>query len=153
MPGHSTLPRSSATSFRDKPWSRASSNWRNARPQRWGEQVWRESGLGAPADIDELQRDLLDVREEGVCASVRDRMVPPVAGRIAETDGRIAELRAFSAHLAGVHDQLSGPAPPGSRLPHHPGARRSRHAHRPAGAEGQRVVALRQPAAVSGLVA
>ncbi|MFB6712753.1 MULTISPECIES: heavy metal-responsive transcriptional regulator [unclassified Streptomyces] len=74
-------------------------------------------------------RDLLDVREEGVCASVRDRMLPLVAGRIAETDGRIAELRAFSTHLAGVHDQLSpgagGRVRPGLPLHHdqRPGGR------------------------------
>lgn len=59
-------------------------------------------------------RDLLDVREEGVCASVRARMLPLVADRIAETDGRIAELRAFCAHLAGVHAELSAPAPAGA---------------------------------------
>ncbi|MET7898866.1 heavy metal-responsive transcriptional regulator [Streptomyces mirabilis] len=59
-------------------------------------------------------RDLLDVREEGVCASVRARMLPLVADRIRDTDGRIAELRAFSAHLAGVHADLSGPAPTGA---------------------------------------
>lgn len=58
-------------------------------------------------------RELLDVREEGVCAAVRTRMVPLVAGRIAETEGRIAELSAFSAHLAAVHTDLSGPAPEG----------------------------------------
>ncbi|MER7761904.1 heavy metal-responsive transcriptional regulator [Streptomyces sp. NPDC097619] len=63
--------------------------------------------------LDEI-RDLLDVREEGVCASVRARMLPLVAGRITETDRRIAELRAFSAHLAGVHAELSGPAPAGA---------------------------------------
>ncbi|MFE7962691.1 heavy metal-responsive transcriptional regulator [Streptomyces cellulosae] len=59
-------------------------------------------------------RELLDVREEGVCASVRARMLPLVADRITQTDGRIAELRAFSAHLAGVHAALSGPAPAGA---------------------------------------
>ncbi|MFV5994371.1 heavy metal-responsive transcriptional regulator [Streptomyces sp. NPDC056231] len=59
-------------------------------------------------------RELLDVREEGVCASVRARMLPLVAGRIAETYGRIAELRAFSAHLTGVHTELAGPAPAGA---------------------------------------
>ncbi|QQM45499.1 heavy metal-responsive transcriptional regulator [Streptomyces liliifuscus] len=58
-------------------------------------------------------RELLDVREEGVCAAVRGRMVPLVAGRIAETEGRIADLSAFSAHLAAVHADLSGPAPEG----------------------------------------
>ncbi|MCF3132209.1 heavy metal-responsive transcriptional regulator [Streptomyces olivochromogenes] len=59
-------------------------------------------------------RELLEVREEGVCASVRARMLPLIAGRITETDGRIAELRALSAHLAGVHADLSGPAPLGT---------------------------------------
>lgn len=58
-------------------------------------------------------RELLDVREEGVCAAVRSRMVPLVAGRIEETEGRIAELSAFSAHLAAVHADLSGPVPEG----------------------------------------
>ncbi|MGW0769090.1 MerR family DNA-binding protein [Streptomyces sp. NPDC002676] len=59
-------------------------------------------------------RELLDVREEGVCASLRARMLPLVADRIRDTDGRIAELRAFSAHLARVHTTLSGPAPEGA---------------------------------------
>ncbi|MGP4087587.1 heavy metal-responsive transcriptional regulator [Streptomyces sp. KR55] len=59
-------------------------------------------------------RDLLEVREEGACASVRARMLPLVADRITDTDGRIAELRAFSARLAGVHADLSGPAPAGA---------------------------------------
>ncbi|MEU0022009.1 MULTISPECIES: heavy metal-responsive transcriptional regulator [Streptomyces] len=59
-------------------------------------------------------RELLDVREEGVCASVRARMLPLVADRITQTDSRMAELRAFSAHLAGVHADLSGPAPAGA---------------------------------------
>lgn len=48
-----------------------------------------------------------------MCAAVRGRMVPLVAGRIAETEGRIADLSAFSAHLAAVHADLSGPAPEG----------------------------------------
>ncbi|MEU9247680.1 heavy metal-responsive transcriptional regulator [Streptomyces sp. NPDC048385] len=58
-------------------------------------------------------RDLLDVRDEGVCAAVRARMMPLVAGRIADADRRSAELAAFSARLADVHRQLSGPAPAG----------------------------------------
>ncbi|MFF2189481.1 heavy metal-responsive transcriptional regulator [Streptomyces sp. NPDC058155] len=62
--------------------------------------------------LDEI-RELLEVREEGVCAAVRARMVPLVAGRIAESEGRIAELSAFCAHLAAVHADLSGPAPEG----------------------------------------
>ncbi|MET8405353.1 heavy metal-responsive transcriptional regulator [Streptomyces sp900116325] len=59
-------------------------------------------------------RELLEVREEGACVSVRSRMLLLLSGRIAETDARIAELRAFSAHLAGVHAELSGPAPKGA---------------------------------------
>lgn len=57
---------------------------------------------------------LEEIREEAVCAPVRARMVPLVADRITETDGRIAELRAVSAHLAGVHADRSGPAPAGA---------------------------------------
>lgn len=63
--------------------------------------------------LDEI-RELLDVREEGVCASVRARMLPLVADRITQTDDRITELRAFSGHLTGVHAELSGPAPAGA---------------------------------------
>lgn len=58
-------------------------------------------------------RDLLDVRDAGVCAAVRARMVPLVSDRIADADRRSAELAAFSARLADVHRQLSGPAPAG----------------------------------------
>lgn len=58
-------------------------------------------------------RELVEVREKGVCAAVRTRMVPLVAGRIAETEDRIAELSAFSAHLAAVYADQSGPAPKG----------------------------------------
>lgn len=58
-------------------------------------------------------RELLGVREEGVCGSVRARMLPLIADRIRETDGRIAELRAFSGHLAEAHAELSGPPPAG----------------------------------------
>ncbi|MEU6368993.1 heavy metal-responsive transcriptional regulator [Streptomyces sp. NPDC046931] len=59
-------------------------------------------------------RDLLDVREEGLCASVRARMLALITDRIKETDLRVSELRAFSAHLAGVHTALSEPAPAGA---------------------------------------
>ncbi|MFI2285953.1 MerR family transcriptional regulator [Streptomyces niveus] len=48
----------------------------------------------------------LEVREQGVCAAVRTRMVRLVAGRI-------AELSAYGAHLAAVQADLSGPAPEG----------------------------------------
>ncbi|WP_327739018.1 MerR family transcriptional regulator [Streptomyces nojiriensis] len=56
-------------------------------------------------------RDLLEVRDEGVCAAVRVRMVPLVAARIADADRRSAELAASSTRLAEVHRQLSEPAP------------------------------------------
>lgn len=59
-------------------------------------------------------RDLLDVWEQGVCAAVRARMLPLVAGRIVDAGRRQAELAAFSARLSGVHEQLSQPAPPGA---------------------------------------
>ncbi|MGW5638821.1 MerR family DNA-binding protein, partial [Streptomyces sp. NPDC003832] len=59
-------------------------------------------------------RELLGVREEGVCASVRARLLPLVADRIGRTDTRIAELRVFAAHLAAVHDGLTRPAPAGA---------------------------------------
>jgi DNA-binding transcriptional MerR regulator len=64
--------------------------------------------LGLP--LDEI-RDLLGVWELGVCATVRARLRPLVAARIADADRRIAELSAFSAHLADVHQELGGPAP------------------------------------------
>ncbi|WAL75801.1 heavy metal-responsive transcriptional regulator [Kitasatospora sp. YST-16] len=66
--------------------------------------------LGLP--LEEI-RDLLDVREQGVCAPVRARMRALVADRIADTEARIAELAAFSTHLAAVHAGLEGPAPAG----------------------------------------
>ncbi|MGW9029517.1 heavy metal-responsive transcriptional regulator [Streptomyces sp. NPDC055722] len=88
-----------------------------------GYRVYREDAMERLAFISSAKllglaleeiRDLLDVREEGVCASVRARLLPLVADRIQDTDGRIAELRAFATHLAGVHADLSGPAPAGA---------------------------------------
>jgi DNA-binding transcriptional MerR regulator len=67
--------------------------------------------LGLP--LEEI-RDLLEVWEQGVCAAVRERMLPLVADRIADADRRQAELAAFSARLTEVHGQLSGPVPEGA---------------------------------------
>ncbi|MBT2390727.1 MerR family transcriptional regulator [Streptomyces sp. ISL-1] len=67
--------------------------------------------LGLP--LEEI-RELLGVWEQGVCAAVRARLLPLVADRIADADRRLAELSAFSARLAGVHEQLSTPAPAGA---------------------------------------
>lgn len=64
--------------------------------------------LGLP--LEEI-RELLGAWEQGVCAEVRTRLRPLVAARIAEAERRIAELSAFAAHLASVHEDLSGPAP------------------------------------------
>ncbi|MBT2511279.1 MerR family transcriptional regulator [Streptomyces sp. ISL-98] len=66
--------------------------------------------LGLP--LEEI-RELLVVWEQGVCAAVRARLLPLVADRIADADRRLAELSAFSTRLAGVHEQLAGPAPEG----------------------------------------
>ncbi|CAM5609489.1 MerR family transcriptional regulator [Streptomyces avidinii] len=59
-------------------------------------------------------RALLDIREEGVCSSVRARMLPLVAARITDTDIRVVELRDFSERLSGVRAALSGPVPDGA---------------------------------------
>ncbi|MGW2205567.1 MerR family transcriptional regulator [Streptomyces sp. NPDC001774] len=66
--------------------------------------------------LDEI-RELLEVREEGVCASVRARLLPLVTSRIRDTDGRVADLRAFADRLTGVRTALCGPAPPGACAP------------------------------------
>jgi DNA-binding transcriptional MerR regulator len=58
--------------------------------------------------------ELLKVWEQGVCASVRQRLLPQVAQRMTEADQRIAELSAFSAHLARVRAELITPAPEGA---------------------------------------
>jgi DNA-binding transcriptional MerR regulator len=63
--------------------------------------------------LDEI-RDLLDARERDVCSTVREQLLRLVESRIADTDRRIAELSAFNAHLAGVHVDLSRPAPKGA---------------------------------------
>jgi DNA-binding transcriptional MerR regulator len=64
--------------------------------------------LGLP--LEEI-RELLGVWEQGVCGEVRQRLRPLVAARIAEAQRRIAELSAFAARLAAVHEELGGPAP------------------------------------------
>jgi DNA-binding transcriptional MerR regulator len=64
--------------------------------------------LGLP--LEEI-RDLLVAWEQGVCADVRERLRPLVAARFAEAQRRVAELAAFAAHLAAVHEELGGPAP------------------------------------------
>jgi DNA-binding transcriptional MerR regulator len=66
--------------------------------------------LGLP--LEEI-RELLGVWEDGECVHVRAKLRPLVAKRIAETQQRIAELTAFAAHLAVVHEELGGAAPAG----------------------------------------
>lgn len=63
--------------------------------------------------LDEI-RDLLDARDQDVCATVRDRLLRLVEARITDTDRRIAELSAFNAHLTEVHLDLSHPVPGGA---------------------------------------
>lgn len=67
--------------------------------------------LGLPL---EQIRDLLGVWEQGVCAHVRARLLPLVATGIGDAEHRIAELTAFSARLARVHEDLLAPAPEGA---------------------------------------
>ena len=64
--------------------------------------------LGLP--LEEI-RELLGAWELGACTEVRVRLRPLVAARIAEAEQRIAELSAFAAHLAVVHEELAGVAP------------------------------------------
>ncbi|MET7664721.1 MerR family DNA-binding protein [Streptomyces sp. NPDC005463] len=79
----------------------------------------RRPGADGPGLALEEIRELLDVREDGVCASARSRMLSLVAGRIAETDRRIAELRAYSAHpRRAVGPRADGGVRPGLRLYH-----------------------------------
>jgi len=67
--------------------------------------------LGLP--LEEI-RELLEVWEQGVCAHVRQRMLPMITDRITDADRRIAELSAFSAHLTRVRTDLSQPPPAGA---------------------------------------
>jgi DNA-binding transcriptional MerR regulator len=64
--------------------------------------------LGLPlAEI----RDLLAVSDQ--CSTVRERLKPLVAARIAAADQQAAELAAFAAQLARVLDRLAEDAPEG----------------------------------------
>ncbi len=67
--------------------------------------------LGLP--LEEIG-ELLQVWQDGVCASVRNQLLPLVRARMDEAQARIAELTAFTAHLGEVHQELSGPAPAGA---------------------------------------
>lgn len=70
--------------------------------------------LGLP--LEEI-RELLQIWQEGVCAGVRSQLLPQVRTRMDQAQARIAEVSAFSAHLAEVHQRLSGPAPAGACVP------------------------------------
>ena len=51
-------------------------------------------------------RDLVDVRRDGACRDVRDRLLPLVAERLADVDRRAAELRDLRAHLVAARAEL-----------------------------------------------
>ncbi len=51
--------------------------------------------------LDEV-RDLLAVWEQDACAAMRERLLPRVRARIADTDRRLAELTAFRTYLHGT---------------------------------------------------
>ncbi len=53
-------------------------------------------------------RALLAVRDRGLCREVRDELAGLVADRIADTEHRIDELRAFGEHLDRASDRLRG---------------------------------------------
>ncbi|MEV7443030.1 MerR family transcriptional regulator [Streptomyces sp. NPDC091204] len=91
---------------------RTSSGYRQYGPDAVERLAFISSGKLLGLALEDI-RGLLDVRDAGVCAAVRARMVPLVADRIADAERRSAELAAFSARLADVHRQLSGPAPSG----------------------------------------
>lgn len=87
-----------------------------------GYRVYGESALERLAFISSAKllglalediRDLLDVREQGVCASVRSQMLLLVIDRMRDADGKVAKMRTFSDRLAEVRAALSGPAPAG----------------------------------------
>jgi DNA-binding transcriptional MerR regulator len=59
--------------------------------------------LGLP--LDEIG-ELLAVWETGACADVKADLRPRVAGRLAEAEHRLADLKAFTASLRSVLDRL-----------------------------------------------
>ncbi|MGW6978864.1 MerR family transcriptional regulator [Streptomyces sp. NPDC054932] len=94
------------------PAERTSSGYRQYGPDAVERLAFISSGKLLGLALEDIL-DLLDVRDAGVCAAVRARMMPLVADRIADADRRSAELAAFSSRLSEVHRQLSGPAPSG----------------------------------------
>ncbi|WP_328508026.1 MULTISPECIES: DUF6262 family protein [unclassified Streptomyces] len=53
-----------------------------------GEQAWRESGLGAPADVEELQRTItwLEQRNVGLASNLEEREAELEAARVANRE-------------------------------------------------------------------
>jgi hypothetical protein len=60
-----------------------------------GEQVWRESGLGAPADIDELQRRITRLEQHNV----------ELTARLEEREAELAAARATNRELTKALNQ------------------------------------------------
>ncbi|WP_291408888.1 hypothetical protein [Actinophytocola sp.] len=54
-----------------------------------GEQAWRESGLGAPADIEQLQRRIADLEQQ----------VVDLRGQLAERDEELDAARTANREL------------------------------------------------------
>lgn len=77
--------------------------------------------LGLP--LDEI-RDLLDVRDIGLCTDVRVRLRPMLVARIADAEQRAAELDAFTLRLRQALAEIDGPrrsgrCEPDCRFLHH----------------------------------
>jgi chromosome segregation ATPase len=66
-----------------------------------GAQAWQESGLGAPADLDEPQRKItrLEQHNAGLTASLEEAQADPDAARTANRD----LTRALNQHHPGDH--------------------------------------------------
>jgi chaperonin cofactor prefoldin len=65
-----------------------------------GEQVWRESGLGAPADTEELQRQVTRLEQQNV----------DLAGRLEECQADLEAARSANRELTRALNQRGDPA-------------------------------------------
>jgi len=71
------------------------------------------SGKLLGLSLDDI-RELVALRQAGVCAHVRERLSVLVEQRIEEADRRLSEVASFKARLARAHEQLGTAAPDGA---------------------------------------
>jgi DNA-binding transcriptional MerR regulator len=72
--------------------------------------ISRAKHLGLPLDG---IRELVEVWEDGPCASVKARLEELLTARSKDVEDRIGELAAFGADLARARDDLAAPSPAG----------------------------------------